>query len=109
MEEGKDFVVNADASVTYLNGKSGKTNIENEDLYSERGRLVYEVSHPERFSPQEIAIKKERIAELDKILGKNVDALKAGKALLLKKMAMEKKEQVAPNIADILAQAKQNG
>lgn len=33
MEEGKDFVVNADASVTYLNGESGKTNIENEDLY----------------------------------------------------------------------------
>ena len=49
MEEGKDFVVNADASVTYLNGESGKTNIENEDLYSERGRWFTRCRTPNVF------------------------------------------------------------
>ncbi len=108
-EEGKDFIVNADGSVTSLNGASGKVNIENEDLYSERENLVYDVGHPERFSPEEIAKKQERIAELDNVLGRKTNALKAGRALLLKKMAMRQNAQSGPSIADIAVRQKQNG
>ena len=109
MQVDKDFVVNSDGSVTSLTGESGKKNIENEDLYSERGRLVYESSHPERFSPTEIEQKKTRIAELDKILGRQTNALKAGKELLLKKLAAQQNQKSAPSVADIISQQKQNG
>lgn len=109
MQVYKDFVVNDDGSVTSLTGESGKKNIENEDLYSERSRLVYESSHPERFSPTEIEQKKARIAELDKILGRETNSLKAGKELLLKKLAAQQNQQSGPSAADIAAQQKQNG
>lgn len=109
MQADKDFVVNPDGSVTSLVGETAKVNIENEDLYSERSRLVYESSHPERFSADEIEQKKAQIAQLDKILGRQTNALKAGKEMLLKKLAAQQNQQQSGlNLSDIISQQKQN-
>lgn len=110
MHTDAKFVVNADGSVTRMDGTAAKVNIENEDLYSERSRLVYESSHPERFSPAEIAQKRTRIDELNKILGAPTDTLKAGKEMLLKKLAAQQSgQQPGPDVSDVISQAKQNG
>ena len=101
MQKGKDFIINEFGEIVSLNGQS----IVPEDtperkLQAEYSQLEYEIfSHPDRFTPDELAAKKARYAELEKQLGitKKVDALKAGKEMLKKRM-------VAMNVAQMQKQ-----
>ena len=83
MQEGKDFVVNPDGSVTRLHGNTvSKTpqQVAQDKLAKERSDLEYEIfSHPERWTPDELARKKERFAQLNEILG--IDVKKSANAL----------------------------
>ena len=90
-EYGKDFIINESGEIVMLNGKSMASEDSAEHkLQAERSQLEYEIfSHPDRFTPDELAAKKARYAELEKQLGitKKVDALKAGKDILKKRIA----------------------
>lgn len=91
-EQGKDFIINEYGEIVRMNGAAEKTpvDLEKDALDKEYSQLYYEIfSHPERFSPRELDIKKERYAELEKKLGyeKKTNALKAGKDILKKRMA----------------------
>ncbi len=83
-----------------------------EDMLSkERDRLDYEIhSHPERFSVEELAEKKKRFAELDKMLGidtkKSANDLKAAREKLRAIAAQKNQQQAGPNVFDIIAQQK---
>ncbi len=112
MEVGKDFIINSDGSVTLLTPEKAPTKEQEEEkiLSKERSDLEEEIfSHPERSTPEELAQKKQRFEELTKILGmdskKSANAFAEAKARL---RAMVAQQQSGPNIADIVAQQKQN-
>ena len=71
MQEGKDFVVNPDGSVTILNDQITIKKTHEDELEAEYNDLVYNMSHPERFSDQEMADMAARRAELHKKLNKD--------------------------------------
>jgi len=118
MEEGKDFIINPDGSVTLSDWKEPVKSKEQqaEDAQeAEYNQLVYDMSHPERFSAEEMAAKKERREELHKILGKDKFIQnKAGKlqdasARMREQLrAKLKQQQSGPSLADIAMQQKQN-
>ena len=91
-EYGKDFVINQYGEIVHNGPVSEKTpaELKQDALNKEYDKLYYEIfSHPERFTPRELDIKKERYAELEKILGyeQKTNALRAGKEILKKRMA----------------------
>ena len=71
MRESKDFVVNSDGSVTGLNGVTAANKTHEYELDAEYSQLVYDMSHPERFTADEMAAKAARRTELHKTLGKD--------------------------------------
>lgn len=116
MQVDKDFVVNSDGSVTSLTGAVSVKKTSEDQLEAEYNQLVYDMSHPERFTPDEMAAKSERHAELHKALGKDkFMTTKGGKmmdaaARMREKLREQlKQKQMAQNVADIAAQQKQNG
>ena len=87
----KNFTINEYGEIVSLNGQSlAPEDTPERKLEAEYSQLEYEIfSHPDRFTPDELAAKKARYAELEKQLGitKKVDALKAGKDILKKRIA----------------------
>lgn len=68
--ESTDFVINSDGTVTRLNYTPVEKTAE-EKLESEYQQLVYDMSHPERFTADEMKQKSQRRAELHNVLGKD--------------------------------------
>lgn len=71
MQEDNNFVVNSDGSVTRLDGDTTIKKTHEDELEAEYNKLVYDMSHPERFTPAEIEAKAQRRAELHNALGKD--------------------------------------
>ena len=101
-ELGKDYIINEYGEV--VSGDEDKS----DKLSDEYHQLDYEIfSHPDRFTPDELAAKKARYEELAKILGitKKSNALAAGRDALKKRMAAMRNngqsysETLAQNIA----------
>lgn len=114
--ESKDFVINSDGSVTRKNYTPVEQTAEDK-LEAEYNQLVYDMSHPERFSADEMAQKSQRRAELHSILGKDkFITVKNGKFMDAAARMREKlraqllqNNQSKPSLSDIVQQSKQNG
>lgn len=118
MAENKNIVVNPDGSVTNKDYKEPELSPDQKrefELSAEYEDLVYDMSHPERFTADEMAEKAKRRAELHKILGKDkLITEKGGKMLdaaarMREQMRAKLKQQSGPSLSDVILQQKQNG
>lgn len=110
-EHGKDFIINESGEIVSLNGDLAMTKTPEDKLEAEYNQLVYDMSHPERFTNAQMAGMAARRAELEKTLGKDkfITVNKEGKFMdAAARMRAKQREKIAQQNAIAAARAKEN-